>query len=36
MAVSAPMGKLLANKNRVLLLEWRGQMREAVELGVQV
>jgi hypothetical protein len=30
------MGKLLAHKNRVLLLEWRGRMREAVELGVQV
>ena len=35
-AVSAPMGKVLTHKNRVLLLEWRGRMREAVELGVQV
>ena len=36
LAVSAPMGKLLTHKNRVLLLEWRGRMREALEKGVQV
>ncbi len=35
-AVSAPMGKLLTHKNRVLLLEWRKLMLEATELGVKV
>jgi hypothetical protein len=34
--MTAPTGKLLTHKNRVLLLEWRGRMREATELGVRV